>query len=800
MSAFEKEGMLLKTLFCLASVYICAAGVALGGKPENPCLNPVRFERSPRGKAVTLVKEGAPAATIVIADEALKTKKGVEYQAAAELAAYVRLATGAELPIKSDTEEIAGTLILVGDSKRTEARKISAADLPMEGFRVTTFPDGLAIVGRQPDLKITPESKGTLWGVYDFLERYLGIRWYYPGDVGRVVPQAKSLVIDPVAYTDHPRRLMRSVYPPAPPQYRVATATYMNMFCHTPGNFGIHFNEAPECFEQRIDGTRDPGMPCYGNPKTVELMLRDIDNYLARGSKGPWSWDGTNLNAGLPPTERVVYISPPDKMVDCHCEYCSKLTDANARDLGRASLILAQFVSRMGLEIQKKWPLMTVGYLPYSNYTLPPENLKLPGNVVVSLCLMRGVNGQHPDASADHDRMIAGWVKATGRPIRLWEYPCWPQDDTALPFQYPHVIKEFQMRHPNDVEGSFLCTGYWPDELGRDGMWKSQAPTYYCWLRLLWNPDFNVDAALKEYVDLMFGPARRPMGRILASLMDRWESTIWKQPPTGHHASPSQINEETMPRAEALKLRDWLAEARTLAAEGTLERRRVDFFGQAVEVFLKESETYHEGGKNLPALTVLKVGGNPKLDGKLDDPCWKDAVAQPFVMSRDAKAPDADKATTVQAVWTEQGVIFGFKLLEPDVTRIKASFSQHDQDIYFDDCVEIFLDVEGRRSKYYQIIANSVGALYDGTAAGKEWNAEGAKAVVHKDKDFWSIEVFVPFSDFPEKPQVKIGSVWYGNFCRTRYMHPEPTIQRWSTLKRYSNLDFSAFGKLRFVE
>jgi hypothetical protein len=146
---------------------------------------------------------------------------------------------------------------------------------------------------------------------------------------------------------------------------------------------------------------------------------------------------------------------------------------------------------------------------------------------------MRGVNEQHPEVVADHDRMIAGWVKATGKPIRLWEYPCWPQDDTALPFQYPHLLKAFQQRHRTDNDGSFLCTGYWPEELGRDGLWKSQAPTYYCWFRLLWNPDFNVDAALKEYVDLMFGTAKKPMGKILGSLTDRWEKTVWKNPPTG---------------------------------------------------------------------------------------------------------------------------------------------------------------------------------------------------------------------------------------------------------------------------
>ena len=159
-----------------------------------------------------------------------------------------------------------------------------------------------------------------------------------------------------------------------------------------------------------------------------------------------------------------------------------------------------------------------------------------------------------------HDRGLAELTK--NRPVRLWEYVCWPVDDTALPFQYPHVVQDFQRRYGPEVAGTFLNTGYYPPELGRQGVWMSQTPTLYCWLRLMWNPEFNVDAALEEYVELMYGSAKGPMGDMLNLLIDRWEQTRWQDPPSGHHVSPRQVHEETMPRAEALKLLDWLAAAR----------------------------------------------------------------------------------------------------------------------------------------------------------------------------------------------------------------------------------------------
>ena len=761
-------------------------------------LNPVHFAAVPEGPPVVLVQAATPAATLVIAEKALKGHTGVEYEAAKELSSYVKLATGALLPLASDADPVTGTVILVGESKLTQARGISAADLPPEGFRVQTFPGGVAIVGRVPGADYDLSPNGTLWGVYDFLERYLGIRWYYPGEDGRVIPQVIELTIPPVHYTDFPVRANR-LLSEALPQYRPNSNTAVAIACHTPLHFReIHFAEHPECLQMDVDGQRNSPMPCYGNPETVTLMIDDVARFYEQGDTRPWQHGG---GLWAPPTARAIYVSPLDAQVECHCEYCTKLMDPTAPPLGVASRLVADYVARFAAEVKKRWPDKVVAFLPYSNYTLPPAGVVFPDNVVVSLCLMRGAaNEKEPAVAAQADEMIAGWVKLTGgRPIRLWEYVCWPVDDTALPFQYPHVLQAFQQRHGAEIAGSFLNTGYYPPELGPQGLWMSQTPTLYCWLRLMWNPKFDVDAALKEYVELMYGPAQAPMGSLVALLTDRWEKTPWQDQPAGHHVSPRQINEETMPAAQAQKLKELLASARELAPEGSVYRRRVDFTGKAIEAFLKESESYHQGGANLPVLPAMKVGGQPKLDGVLDDPCWKQAVAQPFKMATTGAPMDPAKATTVQAVWTDEGVTFGFKLTEPDMAHIRALTTEHDQDVYADDCIEMFLDPQGQRRKYYQIVANSHGAIYDGTAEGAQWNAKGTEAVAMREDGYWTLEIHVPFSDFPDAAPTKIGSVWYANFTRSRWT-PGFELQRWSTLGRQSNHDFSAFGAVRFVE
>ena len=111
-------------------------------------------------------------------------------------------------------------------------------------------------------------------------------------------------------------------------------------------------------------------------------------------------------------------------------------------------------------------------------------------------------------------------------------------------------------------KGVYLDVGFYPAEIPeKEAVWASQTPTMYCWARIMWNPDFDVDAALAEYVELMYGPAQAPMGELVKLLADRWEKTRWKDPVAGHHISPCQVNEETMPRQEALKLKALLATA-----------------------------------------------------------------------------------------------------------------------------------------------------------------------------------------------------------------------------------------------
>ena len=85
---------------------------------------------------------------------------------------------------------------MVGESRHTWQAGIDLAhqDLGDEGFLIQTIGESLIIAGGR--------RRGTLYGVYTFLEDYLGCRWFSP-KVSRI-PQAPVIEIGPIERRDKP--------------------------------------------------------------------------------------------------------------------------------------------------------------------------------------------------------------------------------------------------------------------------------------------------------------------------------------------------------------------------------------------------------------------------------------------------------------------------------------------------------------------------------------------------------------------------------------------------------------------
>jgi hypothetical protein len=127
------------------------------------------------------------------------------------------------------------------------------------------------------------------------------------------------------------------------------------------------------------------------------------------------------------------------------------------------------------------------------------------------------------------------------------------------------------------------------------------------------------------------------------------------------------------------------------------------------------------------------------------------------------------------------------------------------------DNIELFLDVTGRNEgRFYQWIINPNPTIYDSRHGDVSWNADTAKVAVHTDRDFWSLEVYLPNELFPEMVKPATGAEWVGQFTRHRISSAKDPKKRSDTNRpEYTRLNYKFggpsantgdFGKIKFVE
>lgn len=140
-------------------------------------------------------------------------------------------------------------------------------------------------------------------------------------------------------------------------------------------------------------------------------------------------------------------------------------------------------------KVKKRWPDKKVLYLPYWNYTECEGDIDYPDNLQIQMCTMAfGLMRQA--APREHmEKQLRAWSRIARGPVTTWEYSHRLPEWTYAPVEYPHLVQEYYRTNRNVLAGSFLNGG-------QIGEWSTAAPTDYCWMKVLWNPDVDVDAML----------------------------------------------------------------------------------------------------------------------------------------------------------------------------------------------------------------------------------------------------------------------------------------------------------------
>lgn len=307
-----------------------------------------------------------------------------------ELQTYIKKISGAELAHVAETELAEGQkAIVIGETELEKSiTSVDRAKIGADGFLLYSNGTYLLIAGG--------DSRGTLYGVYTFLEEYLGVRWFTP--TLEVVPESEDIVID--------AGINRVVQPSFTVRRNDCAGTNAAHRARTKMNVSFHYEETeyggalnyvmwdvtldrlvpdalfaehPEYFAMNPDGKRTTDHVCLSHPEVLALAVENARKAILECNRE---------------TADHIHIGQKDNMNYCHCESCEELY----AKYGTVCAPTIIFTNAFADALDDEFPDFTFTFYAYNETDRPPtdKSLKCSKNVVPVLCGLHKACRSHP--------------------------------------------------------------------------------------------------------------------------------------------------------------------------------------------------------------------------------------------------------------------------------------------------------------------------------------------------------------------------------------------------------------------
>lgn len=477
-----------------------------------------------------------------------------EQFAAIEFQRLYQLITGTQLqiaPYDASSEKV----ILIGSMP-------SHLTLDQETLRIDFTENSLHISGGRP--------RGTLYGVYEFFERYAGVRFlthdhtYVPADVAaRTLPFETYTYSPPFSYRNsyyrenflHPEftvRLRLNTFASDDMYGGITDQNLINHSFHQQIPVELYGEDHPEYFAL-MDGKRrltDGGggpEPCVSNPDVIDIVTAAVIK---------------SLDAN--PRQRNISVSQNDNDKYCHCENCEAINQREGTPMG-SQLYLVNEVAR---RVEDKHPDVKIGTLSYWYTRRPPKTMKPRDNIQIQLCSIECCT-LHPidDPNCEKNRSfcedLAVW-KTLCQDIWIWNYNVnFGAYDRPFP-NLKSIGANVRYFRDNNTKGVFMQGAY----NGASG--ELSDLRNYVISRCLWKPELDSWEQSMEFCRLHYGEAASPIIKAITLIHDNAEAS------GVHPGCFPQPKDVGLTPEIAAQLMQLYSQALTLASELPIIRDRVE--------------------------------------------------------------------------------------------------------------------------------------------------------------------------------------------------------------------------------
>lgn len=433
-------------------------------------------------QTLTLVDDGQSPYQIVLHYE----PEADAVRAAEVLQYYIREISGAEIPIVSSDEPPLETEIVLGSNPRffDLETNLNLDSLRTDGYAIRTVGRRLVIVGGY--------GQGTLYGVYAFLEKHLGLRKY--SSTVKVVPKSPRIRVGYIDEMEIPVNDFRDTHyrDTNDPEYTEWHALDHDasgghpdwgLWVHTFNHLvppETYYKSHPEYYAL-VDGRRVPTQLCLTNENVLRVLIENL---------------GKEMDAR--PEARYWSVSQNDNTQHCQCDRCRAIDEAEQSPAGT----LMRFVN----QVAAAFPSKVISTLAYQ-YTRKPPILTEPArNVNIMLCSIeanRSLSLAEDSTSADFRADLEGWSRIASN-ILMWDYVVQFRN-LVSPFPNLHVLQ------PNlQYFASQGVTAHFQQGNREIGGEFAELRAYLI-SKLLWNPNRDLEAVMDDFLNGFYGEAAGPI-------------------------------------------------------------------------------------------------------------------------------------------------------------------------------------------------------------------------------------------------------------------------------------------------
>ena len=451
-------------------------------------------------ESVSICKNGKAVSRIVIPSNPTE----VEKHASVVFQNFLHQITGAGFEIVSDDTRARKNDINIGQVNRPEMAEMDFAELEEDGYIILTRNGRLSIAGGS--------EKGTLYGVYGFLEKYLGCR-KFTSKIS-VVPVQFNIRLNPINDKEIPVFKFREVY------YRDAFHPgYMEWhgldnhgsfnregdwgnWCHTTHSLvppEDYCASNPELYSM-IDGERlcsaeehNVGDICFSSEAAFDIAYKSLKSFIDdRPELTYWS------------------VSQMDNAQYCRCPECQKAYDESGSTQGS----ILPFANKMA----RKFPEKTISTLAYWYSTRPPKGIPVEKNVNIMLCNIgspRHIPIEEGDSAFCAD--LEAWYKIHDN-FLIWDYTI-QFANLIAPFPNLRTLQpNLQYLQRNGVRAMF-------EQANRDAGGEFCELKAYILAKLLWDPYQDLDPIIDDFLNGYYGAAGTYIREYIDLMHDTMEET-----------------------------------------------------------------------------------------------------------------------------------------------------------------------------------------------------------------------------------------------------------------------------------